>query len=94
MVNLSDSIKERVREYLKRDITADDIIFFSSLIRTARGLGVLKNGQAPDNMEEVLQALAKDGHIKYDGENITIKKDFLIFMVNVVDNARQHGMDI
>jgi phosphohistidine phosphatase SixA len=91
MINLSNSIKEKVAEYLKRDLTADDIILFSSLIRTARGFGILRNEEAPDNMEEVLQALAKDGHIRYDGENITIKKDFLIFMVNVVDNAKQHN---
>jgi hypothetical protein len=91
MINLSDSIKEKVKEYLKRDITADDIILFSALVRTARGLGMLRTGEAPDNMEEVLQALSKDGHIKYDGENITIKKDFLIFMVNVLDNVKQNN---
>jgi hypothetical protein len=97
MIRQGDFIIERtsstkkIKAYLGRDMMDGEIRIYKMLLKSFRFNAPIRNTEFTDEDSAIIDKLASDGRIRYSEEEIVLKKDFVNFMVEVLESIRERN---
>jgi hypothetical protein len=90
IIERASSIK-KIDAYLGRDMIDGEIRIYKMLLRSFRFNAPIRNTEFTDEDSAIINILVSEGRIRHSEEEIILKRDFVNFMVEVIDSIRERN---